>query len=78
MKSNDEHVGGLRDRLVRLPELETRFGVCKRTIQRQSEKGELPRLYRIGRAVGMRESEVNAYFDRLGEHSPQEMKGCTQ
>jgi predicted DNA-binding transcriptional regulator AlpA len=66
MKSNDEHMGGLWDRLVRLPELETRFGVCKRTIQRQSEKGELPRLHRIGRTVGMLESEVISYFEGLG------------
>jgi predicted DNA-binding transcriptional regulator AlpA len=67
MKSNDEQAsGGFRDRLVRMPELELRFGVCKRTIQRQSEKGELPRLHRIGRAVGMRESEVNSYFEGLG------------
>jgi predicted DNA-binding transcriptional regulator AlpA len=41
------------DRLIRLPELERIFGVCKRTVRRKAENGELPPLRRIGRAVGM-------------------------
>jgi predicted DNA-binding transcriptional regulator AlpA len=44
------------DRLIRLPELERIFGVCKRTVRRKAENGELPPLRRIGRAVGMLES----------------------
>ena len=40
------------DRLIRLPELERIFGVCKRTVRRKAENGELPPLRRIGRAVG--------------------------
>jgi predicted DNA-binding transcriptional regulator AlpA len=55
------------DRLIRLPELEQIFGVCKRTVRRKAESGELPPLRRIGRAVGMLESQVNAYFQRLRE-----------
>ena len=50
------------DRLIRLPELEKIFGVCKRTVRRKAENGELPPLRRIGRAVGMLESQVKVYF----------------
>ncbi len=46
------------DRLIRFPELEKIFGVCKRTVRRRAESGELPPLRRIGRAVGMLESRV--------------------
>jgi predicted DNA-binding transcriptional regulator AlpA len=31
------------DRLIRFPELEKIFGVCKRTVRRRAENGELPR-----------------------------------
>jgi len=55
------------DRLVRLPELEQIFGVCKRTVRRKAENGQLPPLQHIGRAVGMLESHVKAYFRRLRE-----------
>ena len=57
------------DRLIRLPELERIFGVCKRTVRRKAENGELPQLRRIGRAVGMLESQVKAYFQRLSQPS---------
>jgi len=57
------------DRLIRLPELEKIFGVCKRTVRRKAEAGELPPLRRIGRAVGMLESQVKTYFQRLSQPS---------
>jgi predicted DNA-binding transcriptional regulator AlpA len=57
------------DRLIRFPELEEIFGVCKRTLRRQAAKGELPPLRKIGRAVGMLESQVTAYFERLSQPS---------
>ena len=57
------------DRLIRLPELEKIFGVCKRTVRRKAENGELPPLRRIGRAVGMLESQVKTYFQRLSQPS---------
>ena len=53
------------DRLIRMSELERIFGVCVRTVRRQAENGQLPPLRRIGRAVGMLESQVKAYFERL-------------
>jgi len=56
------------DRLIRLPELEQIFGVCKRTVRRKAENGQLPPLQHIGRSVGMLESHVKAYFQRLREH----------
>jgi len=40
------------DRLIRLPELEQIFGVCKRTVRRKAEAGELPPLVRSGGVVG--------------------------
>jgi predicted DNA-binding transcriptional regulator AlpA len=55
------------DRLIRLPELEQIFGMCKRTLRRKAAAGELPPLRRIGRVVGMLESQVKAYFQRLQE-----------
>jgi predicted DNA-binding transcriptional regulator AlpA len=57
------------DRLIRFPELEKIFGVCKRTVRRRAESGELPPLRRIGRAVGMLESQVKAYFQKLSQLS---------
>ena len=55
------------DRLIRLPELEQIFGVCKRTVRRKAECGELPPLRHVGRTVGMLESQVKVYFQRLRE-----------
>ena len=57
------------DRLIRFPELEKIFGVCKRTVRRRAENGELPQLRHIGRAAGMFESQVNAYFQKLSQPS---------
>jgi len=57
------------DRLIRLPELERIFGVCQRTVRRKAENRELPPLRRIGRAVGMLESQVKAYFQTLSQPS---------
>ena len=55
------------DRLIRLAELEQIFGVCQRTVRRRAENGELPPLRHIGRAVGMLESQVKAYFQKLSQ-----------
>jgi len=55
------------DRLIRFPELERIFGVCKRTVRRKAETGELPPLRRVGRAVGMLESHVKAHFQKLSQ-----------
>jgi predicted DNA-binding transcriptional regulator AlpA len=57
------------DRLIWFPELEKIFGVCKRTVRRKAESGELPPLRRIGRVVGMLESHVKAYFQKLSHKS---------
>ena len=55
------------DRLIRFPELERIFGVCKRTVRRKAESGELPPLRHIGRAAGMLESQVKAHFQKLSQ-----------
>ena len=55
------------DRLIRLAELEQIFGVCQRTVRRRAETGELPPLRHIGRAAGMLESQVKAYFQKLSQ-----------
>jgi len=57
------------DRLIRLPELEQIFGVCKRTVRRKAEAGELPPLVRSGGVVWMLESKVKEYFRRLSGQS---------
>ena len=57
------------DRLIRFPELEKIFGVCKRTVRRQAESGELPPLQHVGRAVGMLESQIKAHFQKLSQPS---------
>jgi predicted DNA-binding transcriptional regulator AlpA len=53
------------DRVIRLPELQTIFGVCKRTVRRKAEVGELPPLVHSGGVVGMLESKVKEHFRRL-------------
>jgi predicted DNA-binding transcriptional regulator AlpA len=60
---------GFSDRLIRMEELERIFGVCKRTVRRKAETGELPPLRHIGRAVGMLESHVKAYFQKLSQQT---------
>ena len=68
MNQNNHNAFG--DRLIRLPELSKIFGVCSRTVRRKSEIGELPALKHLGRAVGMLESQVKAYFEKLrGQHA---------
>jgi predicted DNA-binding transcriptional regulator AlpA len=56
------------DRIIRYPELQKQFARCKKSIQRHAAVGQLPRLVRDGNIVGMLESEVEAYFQRLREH----------
>ena len=53
------------DRIIRYPELQNLFARCKKSIQRHSAVGKLPRLVRDGKIVGMLASEVEAYFQRL-------------
>ena len=55
------------DRIIRYPELQKVFARCKKSIQRHSAVGKLPRLARDGKIVGMLASEVVAYFQRLRE-----------
>jgi predicted DNA-binding transcriptional regulator AlpA len=57
------------DRLIRFPELEKIFGVCRRTVRRKAESGELPPLRHVGRAVGMLESHVKVHFQKLSQPS---------
>jgi predicted DNA-binding transcriptional regulator AlpA len=53
------------DRIIRFPELEKLFARCKKSIRRHSAVGKLPRLVKDGKIVGMLESDVAAYFQRL-------------
>jgi len=62
--SQETQKNGL-DRILRYPELEKLFGRCKKSVQRHSALGTLPRLVRDGKIVGMLQSEVEAYFERL-------------
>jgi hypothetical protein len=46
------------DRLIRFPELERIFGVCKRTLRRKSETKVYPPLRNSGGVLGMLENHV--------------------
>ena len=67
MKSITDENHSFGDRLIRMAELQTIFGVCKRTVRRKAEVGELPPLVHSGGVVGMLESKVREHFRRLSE-----------
>ena len=50
------------DRLIRLPELEQIFGVCKRTVRRKAESGELPRCGTLAAQWGCWKARSNRIF----------------
>ncbi len=56
------------DRVMRLPEIASVLGVCVRSVRRRIDEGELPPCVRVGRAVGLMQSEVEAYQKRLREN----------
>ncbi len=56
------------DRVMRLAEIARVLGVCVRSVRRMVDRGELPRCVRVGRAVGLMQSEVDAYLNRMREH----------
>ena len=56
------------DRVMRLPEIATVLGICVRSVRRMIDRGELPPCVRVGRAVGLMQSEVEAYLNRMREH----------
>ena len=52
------------DRVMRLPEIAVSLGVCERSVRRMTDRGELPRLVRVGRAVGLMQSDIEAFLER--------------
>jgi excisionase family DNA binding protein len=55
------------DRVMRLPEIAVSLGVCVRLVRRMTDRGELPRLVRVGRAVGLMQSDIEAFLERMRE-----------
>jgi excisionase family DNA binding protein len=53
------------DRVMRLPEIAVALGVCARSVRRMIDRRELPPLVRVGRSVGLMESDVQACLERL-------------
>ena len=53
------------DRVMRLPEIAVSLGVCERSVRRMTDRGELPRLVRVGRAVGLMQSDIEAFLERM-------------
>ena len=53
------------DRVMRLPEIAQSLGVCARSVRRMIDRGELPRLVRVGRAVGLMQSDIKAFLERM-------------
>jgi excisionase family DNA binding protein len=64
MSSDD---GKKLDRVMRLPEIAGVLGVCVRSVRRMIDRGELPPCVRVGRAVGLLQSEIEAYLQRVRE-----------
>ncbi len=52
-------------RLVSLEAVAKDLGICPRSVRRLVDRGELPPPVRIGGAVRMFKSEVDAYLNRL-------------
>ena len=61
---NDEGEKKL-DRVMRLPEIAKALGVCVWSVRRMTDRGELPRLVRVGRAVGLMQSDIEAFLERM-------------
>ena len=53
------------DRVMRLPEIAGKLGVCARSVRRMTDRGELPHLVRVGRAVGLMQSDIEAFQERM-------------
>ena len=53
------------DRVMRLPEIADKLGVCARSVRRMTDRGELPHLVRVGRAVGLMQSDIEAFQERM-------------
>jgi predicted DNA-binding transcriptional regulator AlpA len=53
------------DRVMRLPEIAVSLGVCVRSVRRMTDRGELPHLVRVGRAVGLMQSDIEACLERM-------------
>lgn len=66
MQTQNENQKGL-DSLVSLEDVARALGLCVRSVRRMIDRGELPQPVRVGRAVRMFQSEVNAYMQKLRE-----------
>jgi prophage regulatory protein len=55
------------DRIVRLPEVLQMTGVCSTTIWRLEKKDKFPKRIHIGRAVGWRLSDLQAWIATRAE-----------
>jgi excisionase family DNA binding protein len=53
------------DRVMRLPEIARILGVCERSVRRMTDRGELPPLVRVGSAVGLMQSDIKAFLERM-------------
>ena len=53
------------DRVMRFPEIAMVLGVCVRSVRRMIDRHELPPPVRVGRAVGLMQSEIEAYLQRV-------------
>ena len=65
MENGTVKVKSVLDRVMRLPEIAAALGVCVRSVRRMIDRRELPPLVRVGRAVGLMESDVQACLGRL-------------
>ena len=59
--------GKKMDRVMRFAEIAKVLGVCVRSVRRMIDRRELPQPVRVGRAVGLMESDIEAHLQRMCE-----------
>jgi prophage regulatory protein len=66
-------------RVLRLPQVCNRVGLCRSMIYRLESEGRFPRRIKLGiRAVGWIESEVESWIRERAEHSGNDMRTETR
>ncbi len=52
--------------LLTIQEVAARLGICRRTLEREINRGRFPRPFKIGKSSRWEVGDVVAYIERLG------------
>jgi predicted DNA-binding transcriptional regulator AlpA len=63
--------------LLSIGEVAGRLGICRRTLEREINRGRFPRPLKIGKASRWEVGDVVAYIERLGEQRGPETAGAS-